>query len=153
MHVAPRISQFKQRGDTIVEVLIAIAVISLILGGAYVTTNTSLRATRSAQERGNALKLVESQLEQLKGIIDANPNAVFGTSPAPPSPFCVFNNAVVAPTTGNCTLNTSGAPTTTDPKFNLAITRTGNSFVIRNTWVDVGGNQNAETQITYRAYQ
>lgn len=147
------LKQYRQRGDTIVEVLIAIAVISLILGGAYVTTNTSLRATRSAQERGNALKLVESQLEQLKGIIDTDPNAVFGTSPAPPSPFCIYNNAIVAPATGNCTLNTSGTPTTSDPRFNLAITRSGNVFTIRNTWDDVGGTKNAETKITYRAYQ
>lgn len=146
-----RIKHYRQRGDTIVEVLIAIAVISLILGGAYVTTNTSLRATRSAQERGNALKLVESQVEQLKGLVDTNPSAVFGG--ATPSPFCIYNNVVVAPATGNCTVNTSGVATTAQPSFNLAITRSGNIFTIRNTWIDVGGDKNAETKITYRAYQ
>jgi len=151
MLINSKISCLRQRGDTIVEVLIAIAVISLVLGGAYVTTNRSLRATRSAQERGNALKLVESQIEQLKGLIATNPAGVFGAGV--PSPFCVYNNTIVDPSTGNCTVNTSGAPTTAEPKFNLAITRSGNAFTVKNNWLDVGGNQNAATQITYRVYQ
>ena len=79
MHVSiGQLAARRQRGDTLVEVLIAIAVVSLILGGAYVTTNRSLYATRAAQERGNALKLAESQIEQLKGIVASNPTAVFG---------------------------------------------------------------------------
>ena len=57
-----------ERGDTIVEVLIAISVMSLLIGGAFVLTNRSLQGTRAAQERLNALKLVESQLEQLKKL-------------------------------------------------------------------------------------
>lgn len=148
MFISQKIKTMRQRGDTIVEVLIAIAVISLVLGGAYVTTNRSLRATRSAQERGNALKLVESQLEQLKGLIATDGTAVYAAT----SPFCIYNNAIAYAASGNCTVNTSGAPTTAEPKFQIAINRTGNTFVVKNTWVDVGGQQNAETQITYRAY-
>jgi prepilin-type N-terminal cleavage/methylation domain-containing protein len=150
VRLVQNIKQFRERGDTIVEVLIAIAVISLILGGAYVTTNGSLRATRSAQERGNALKLVESQVEQLKGLIASNPDAVFGGGT--PSPFCIYNNAIVAPATGNCNVNTAGEPTGARI-FNIEITRAGNVFTIENNWADVGGRQNAETKITYRAYQ
>ena len=51
-----RLRALSERGDTLVEVLIAIAVVSLILGGAFVTTNKNLQATREAQERGNAQK-------------------------------------------------------------------------------------------------
>jgi prepilin-type N-terminal cleavage/methylation domain-containing protein len=151
MRLVASFKEMRERGDTIVEVLIAIAVISLILGGAYVTTNGSLRATRSAQERGNALKLVESQVEQLKGVLASDAGAIFGGGA--PSPFCLYNNAVVAPSSGNCRVDTAGTPTTAEPRFDLAITRVGQTFTIRNTWVDVGGNQNAETKITYRAYE
>lgn len=55
-----------QAGDTIVEVLIAIAVISLVLVGAYVTTTKNMASTQDAQERTQAVKLVESQIEYFR---------------------------------------------------------------------------------------
>ena len=146
---------WRQRGDTIVEVLISITVISLVLGGAYVTTNKSLQGTRSAQERGNALKLAESQVEQIKGVLATNPSAIFGG--ATPSPFCVYTSGatltVVAASNANCTVNTAGAATTNEPKFSLAVTRSGNDFTIKNSWVDISGNVTDQLQLAYRAYQ
>lgn len=53
-------------GDTIVEVLLAIAVISAVLGGAYASASQSSRGLRQSQERGEALKLLEAQIELLK---------------------------------------------------------------------------------------
>lgn len=144
----------RQRGDTLVEVLIAIAVVSLILAGAYVTTNRSLTATRSAQERGNALKLAESQIEQLKGIVTTNPTAVFGGSA--PSPFCIDSTgAVVAASNAACAVTTNGtpAPAGTQPTFNLSIQRTGNNFVLTETWFNAGGKQTDRLQLRYRLYQ
>lgn len=140
-----------ERGDTLVEVLIAIAVVSLILGGAYVTTNTSLLATRAAQERGNALKLAEAQIEQLKGIAATNPTAVFGG--AAPSPFCISNTgAVVAATNAACAVDTSGAASTTEPIFHLSIARSGNDFDLTETWGDVNGKNADSLVLKYRAY-
>jgi prepilin-type N-terminal cleavage/methylation domain-containing protein len=55
-----------QRGDTIVEVLIAIAVISLVLAGAYATVRKSTATMQDTQERGEAQKLVEGQLELMR---------------------------------------------------------------------------------------
>jgi type II secretory pathway pseudopilin PulG len=141
----------REAGDTIIEVLIAIAVISVVLGGAYVTTNRSLRATRSAQERGNSLKLAESQMEQLKNLVATNPDAVYGTGV--PSPFCIQGTTVINPSTNNCNLDASGVPTTSQPRYDVRITRTGDIFTVRNTWIDVGGNQNAELKLTYRVYR
>jgi type II secretory pathway pseudopilin PulG len=140
-----------QRGDTIVEVLISIAVVSMVLAGAYVTTQRSLIATRAAQERSNALKLGQGQLEQLKGIISSNPNSVFG--PGAPSPFCISGGAVVAATNTGCRVNTSGAPTTVQPVFRLSIARTGNNFTLTESWENVGGKQTDSLQLRYRAYQ
>jgi prepilin-type N-terminal cleavage/methylation domain-containing protein len=143
-----------QRGDTLVEVLIAIAVISLNLAGAYVTTNRSLTATRAAQERGNALKLAESQIEQLKGIVASDPTEVFGG--AAPSPFCIdLAGDAVPASSGSCVVNTSGAPAAAgvQPRFTISIQRTGNNFVLTETWFNAGGKQTDQLQLRYRLYQ
>lgn len=58
----------KQRGDTIVEVMLALTVIGMALGIAYGIANRSLATGRLAQERIEALKLAEGQLEHLKSF-------------------------------------------------------------------------------------
>lgn len=71
------LTRINNTGDTIVEVLIAIAIVSLVLGGAYVSTNRSFQTTRTAQERGEALKLAESQVEAIRQALEQNsPNVV-----------------------------------------------------------------------------
>lgn len=146
----------RQRGDTIVEVLISITVVSLILGSAFITTNKSLQATRSTQERSNALKLAESQVEQLKGAI-ANPTTaatIFSSTL-----FCLYTppagplSVVTLPAT-NCTVDTGGTPTINEPKFNLSITRVGNDFTVKSTWNNLSGTTTLQqVTIKYRAYQ
>lgn len=55
-----------QAGDTIVEVLIAIAVISSVLAITYSIMNRNLLTMRDNQERAEATKLIQAQLEALK---------------------------------------------------------------------------------------
>lgn len=54
------------RGDTIVEVLISIAIISVVITGAYSIANRSLHQGISASEHTEALNLATGQLEALK---------------------------------------------------------------------------------------
>lgn len=61
-------------GDTIVEVLIAITIISSILGGAYVAVNSSLNGSQDSLERSAGTKLAEAQIERLKSISDDDIN-------------------------------------------------------------------------------
>ena len=71
-----------QAGDTLVEVMIAIAIISSVISMSYATASRALRVGQQAQDRTEALKLVESQIETLK--------ASAGTLPAPvPTIFTV----------------------------------------------------------------
>ena len=144
------------RGDTIVEVLIAIAVVSMVLGGAYATTNRSLQASRSAQEQGVAIKLVESQLEQLKALADTP-----GGLSTAPSSFCVLASGgaprpVSTAGAGNpCSLNAQGttAAATDQPVYRMAITEpTPDNFQIACNWFDVNGKLNDAIQMNYRAY-
>lgn len=57
------------RGDTIVEVLIAITVMSSILGGAFVSARRSTNATRASQERVEALTIAQGQLERARASV------------------------------------------------------------------------------------
>jgi len=55
-----------QRGDTILEVLISVAVLALILTTTFALANRNSQATRQAAERGEAQKMAQSQMEKLK---------------------------------------------------------------------------------------
>jgi Tfp pilus assembly protein PilV len=82
-------------GDTIVEVLIAIVILSLILTGAYVSSNDSLLNIRDAQERVQALGVAQGQVETLRAqattLFAAGANVAYlGNSGIAPT-FC-FNS-------------------------------------------------------------
>jgi prepilin-type N-terminal cleavage/methylation domain-containing protein len=67
---AIKAKNLSNRGDTIVEVLIAIAIVSVILVGAFVTSNKSTQAVRNSQEHAEAAQLLKSQIEQARIIIE-----------------------------------------------------------------------------------
>lgn len=150
-----------ERGDTMVEVLIAIVIVASVIGGAYAVSNRSLQSTRGAQERSSALKLAESQMEQLKTIVSTDPAKIFGTSA--PTKFCLRSDAAgtqvystaVASQKANCTVDASGTPVpaTTQPSYTFEITRSGNDFHLRETWLDISGGSTDSLQLNYRAYE
>lgn len=71
------IKRIGQRGDTIVEVLIAIAVISGVLATSYAIVNRNTISYQQASERVDALKLAEEQIELLRaGTEPSNQNNV-----------------------------------------------------------------------------
>lgn len=68
-----------QSGDTIVEVLVALAVISFVLAGSWALATHTLKNVRISQERGEAAKIVQSQVEMLK-YKARDPNTNFNTT-------------------------------------------------------------------------
>jgi len=143
-----------EAGDTIVEVLICIAIVSMILGGAFVTTRNSQLGVRDSQEHAEALKLLESQLEQLRADAASDGKVkTFGT------PFCMYNEQPVSatspPTSADCKQDNTGAPTTTQPVFNLTVGRVNSSggylFTLKAQWASVSNGQ-AEESMVYRLY-
>ncbi|HSW99823.1 MAG TPA: prepilin-type N-terminal cleavage/methylation domain-containing protein [Patescibacteria group bacterium] len=151
-----------QSGDTLVEVLISIVIVSTVIGGAFVVSNKSLQSTRSTQERSNALKLSEAQIEQLRGLIASDPTQVFGAGV--PTTFCMNSSSGVTKLYDagtallkqqNCVFDTSGAiaAANTQPAYTLVIKRTGNDFKLFEGWTDVSGHFSDSAQINYRAYQ
>jgi type II secretory pathway pseudopilin PulG len=126
-------------GDTIVEVLLAIAIVSAVLGGAFLSVNTSLNGARQAQERGEAMKLLEGQIERLKEAAKLPASPVFTTT----GPFCINNAQAIA--AGGCL---QGNPA----RYTLTITRSGNTFTALAEWDKVDGGARDRVQLIYRIY-
>lgn len=141
-----------QRGDTIVEVLISIAVIAAVLGGAYVVVNNSTKNSQSAQERTVAVKVAESQLELLRGYVSAG-------NPLPTGSFCLdtsgihtISSALPAPTnTGypsQCIIDEGSAV----DKYVAGIQASGgNKFTVYVTWDGLSGSR-SQVSIAYKVY-
>jgi Tfp pilus assembly protein PilV len=66
MRLAPFIENKNSAGDTIVEVLIAVAVASLVLVSAYATSNRSVHSIRDTQEQQEALTVASTQVELIR---------------------------------------------------------------------------------------
>jgi type II secretory pathway pseudopilin PulG len=78
------------KGDTIVEVLICIIIMSLIVTGAYITSNSSLAEIFSAQQRQQVLGVAQSQLETLRAEATTIPKGYYGHT-YPGAAFCFIN--------------------------------------------------------------
>lgn len=66
-----RIMQLKNRGDTIVEVLVAIAISGGIIAGGYSIATRSLSGVQVSNERSQVTKLAEAQIEILQTKLEA----------------------------------------------------------------------------------
>lgn len=132
------------KGDTIIEVLISIAVVSLVLGGAYASSKRSLDANTRARERGEAVAFTQQQIERLRVVAKdvSKSDSLFGLS----GPFCISSGLIVQ--SGACRTG----PTGDSSRYELEIIRNNNVFTATTTWDQVGGGQEGEASITYRIY-
>jgi Tfp pilus assembly protein PilV len=132
--------RIRERGDTIVEVLIATGIISLVLAGAYVTSNKNTVLMQTSQEREQAQRLIEAQIETLranKGI------AISG--------HC-FNGLTETATCGNFTASNSGATYTiqvTGPAgINPTCSAVGCVYTVTAKWSSLGGTKTDDSSVT-----
>lgn len=137
-----------ERGDTIVEVLLAIAITAAVLAGAYVATNRSLKASQSARERSEAIKIAETQIERLK-YLNVNPPA-----PGPGAaniyqngPFCI-TSTLTTPAYNDTDTTPAGiivaaepAGCSFSPRYYVLITRNSasNVYQIQVVWINTTG--------------
>lgn len=73
-----KIKAKKQTGETIIEVLISILVISVALAGAFAISNRSQKTVQANQERYQAQILANSQADLLKNYVSSNPRPTSG---------------------------------------------------------------------------
>lgn len=96
-----------EHGDTIVEVLISIAVAAFAIGTSYAIANKSLDNAISARERNEALNIIQNQISNLKvrykytyftDLAKWNANFIADSTVSGPYPnanlhFCLIDNA------------------------------------------------------------
>lgn len=141
---------YKQSGDTIIEVLLAMSIIGLVLGAAFGIANRSVQIGQNAQERTEALKIAESQLELFKSEYYANTDI---QSREESSPFCLSIKAVVVAineiTDAECqNIDGNGNPglfnvSIIPPNSDLAVDPTG-AYEIKVIWSRIGASSNKD---------
>jgi len=129
-------------GETIVEVLIAIAVVSAVLGSSFAVINKMLQNSQQTQEHEEALKLLEGQVETLK-VAAKQPTTPTVFSISPTTPFCLNGDATVKPivTADDCK----------DGRYLLSINRNGDTFHASATWDGPTGGQE-KIEIVYEVF-
>lgn len=135
------------RGDTIVEVLIALAVISLVLTLSFATTQRSLQIGRQAQERTEALKVAEGQIEKMKALGGLSSSNIF--NPAV-TQFC-FNNTTLETNMPSCTEGPDG-------RYRKSIVRTSganneSTFTVTISWDTIGGGNQSQLVLVYKLHE
>lgn len=156
------------RGDTIVEVLIAIALVAMVLSGAYISSNRSFQVTQASKERDIALRIAESQIERIRGYKTARPHGTITSNSCMDGTLTAQSNAgaiqpltseVLDGRTGNyataCILDSSGnqysAASVSIPYY-AHIEVSSNDYTIHIRWQKAGGGDNQETIMYYRYY-
>jgi type II secretory pathway pseudopilin PulG len=151
---------FNDKGDTIIEVLIAVTVIGLSIGLAYGVANRSLKSARQSQERTEAVKLAEGQTEQLKALSyedDAHDQGIFSVGQT----YCLKNGekkVLTGKTIGSLDsddLNDYGEcqlPWPTGLYKVAVVPKSNNNFEVYVRWFGIGQLDKEELKITYRLY-
>jgi prepilin-type N-terminal cleavage/methylation domain-containing protein len=121
-----------QSGDTIIEVMFAMAIIGIVLAAAYATASKNLQVSQLAKERGQASAIAESQLEQLKAL---------ETPPDTTDPFCLnieLAAAVISVPDATCV----------ESFFSKSIVKEGNRYKIVVEWTPPGGTDANRANVT-----
>jgi type II secretory pathway pseudopilin PulG len=157
-------------GDTIVEVLISLAVLGFVLGSLAVLAHHSTQNLQTSQEHSSAARAGQTQLEYFRNYIDLHGDQLASAAGTLGSGFCMTNTVGAtwspqpATSGGNpapyCVLNGSGRPaglgevpyvvvgkiSKSSPNYN------GYTVTFKVTWDKLGGGTNSST-LTYRIYK
>ena len=137
------------RGDTIVEVMIALSLLSFALTTSYSTVNRSMQSARNSQEHSEALQYLNSQVELARA--DASDVNLYN----PSGSFCM--NATAKPVV----LSNAACTTGTEGFYKLSITYAATPsnghnqdiFTFTVTWPGVGQLGQQQEQLSYKIHQ
>ena len=135
-----------QAGDTIVEVMIVLAILGLALSISYATANRGIQQSRNAQEHSEALGIIDSQVELLRSYVigGGNPSTLG-------SAFCMVDTPALA-----TQMAVSSSCTNINSLYNVSITyklavgpaQPYYDFVV--TWPGLGSLGSQQEEIAYR---
>jgi len=146
-----------QRGDTLVEVTLAVAILAIVLASAYTVTSRAAKVGQSAKERSQAVALVQQQAEIIESfairdwdgfVADFKPNSS-GTGHYMPSSWVSKSNKLInplgAPTDADfevyyqakCSISKSDLPKSCTSIIDSSDIKRIN-FIIKADWIPIG---------------
>lgn len=155
------LNKLGNRGDTIVEVMIVLAVLGMAISIAYSTAGRSLSNARQAQENQEASKLLESQAEEIRFLRHDPTIYAAGT-------FCIIPNTDPLTLAAKPFVRFNIIPATANPaecafstQYNVKIVHTLTTvgalqidkFTLNATWDNIRGLGTDSTTLNYRQYQ
>ncbi len=169
--MSSRLSPLNSNGDTIIEVLMAVAIMGVILVGAYVSAGNSFNSTQLSKERDTALRVAETQMERIRGFKTTGNGLIASNT-------CVSSVGVTLSINGNPTIPPalsadilSGVPGNYNPgciqdststqyamgtsdgiPFHINNQVSTNDYTVHVRWPGSGRGGNQEVIIKYRAY-
>lgn len=87
------------KGQTLVEIVVAIGVMGLILTSMVMVATIGIKTSRVAKERVEARHLMENRLEEVRRSRDTNPETFFGTGTYSDAPVLMGSNPEYSLTT------------------------------------------------------
>jgi prepilin-type N-terminal cleavage/methylation domain-containing protein len=142
-----RLRKAGQAGDTIVEVMVVLAILGLAISISYATANRSLLNARQAQENSQATELIQSQVEALRTLttVGATPN-IF--SPALQN-YCLVLAGITYTNSSGAACALGSVPY----QINITYATANDTFTVMATWPDVLGQGNDTVTTIYRLHQ
>lgn len=161
-----------QAGDTIVEVLIVLAILGLAFTISYATANHSLLASRTAEEHSEALQVLDSQVELLRQAASNNTDVFLedgafcmtlvptGSPPQlmPTPTYPTHPYFAVPPVANDDDLSEYPAPCV-NGLYHLSVeyvvdpvSGAKDVFTVRVRWEPLSGNQIQQEYITYKLH-
>jgi type II secretory pathway pseudopilin PulG len=150
-------------GDTIVEVMVVLAVLGLAVGISFATANRSLLATRAAQENSQATSYLQSQIEELRYLAPAGSGqnifrqgqffCVNTTTNMVVTGFSGGFNQTSLQNYGNYPTNPNGGCVKSFYHLAIAYNPAGDTFTLTAYWDDVQGQGQDTATLNYRVHQ
>lgn len=137
----------RQRGDTLIEVLLAMSVVGLVLAASFGIANRATQTGQTAQERTEALKLAESQLELTKSYVE---NVGTVSSTVGISDFCMETTVGIPQPDTSSDCNSRNADATAVGLYDIFITEAGNFYTVEVTWERIGTIEDGRVVLYYR---
>lgn len=137
-----------ERGDTIVEVLLCLAILGLALSISYATANRALLIARNAEEHSEALQYLNSQVELARA--DASDASLYNEG----STFCM-DNTTGKPVVPGCSVGTDNRYQISNSYIIQPVLAPGpqDIFTFSITWPGVSDLGQQHEHITYKIHQ
>ncbi|HVC36672.1 MAG TPA: type II secretion system protein [Candidatus Dormibacteraeota bacterium] len=156
----------RQTGDTIIEVLIVLAILGLSFGISYATANKGLLASRSAEEHSEALQLIDAQVELLRQASSNSATNVFLSggsfcmiSANPPTPTYPVTALFAVPAVADNDSLTEYPPACVQGLYHESIQYYPNPpsgsqdvFTLYIRWTGLGGTNIQQEELTYKLH-